>query len=114
LDNRKVLTDILFASKTGVGKLHKTLLEKLQENEKINWTRSAVDSTSVTLNLSDIRNSISRPPLLHVIDAIPALRGRPAVLTSTQNTSLPIETLSRLHQFIEKSAPPSSLRLEKA
>jgi transposase len=77
LDNRAVLTGILFVLKTGIGwedlpqemgcgsgmtcwrrlaewqrkgvwnKIHRVLLGRLREADQINWSRAAVDSTSV-------------------------------------------------------------------
>jgi len=77
LDNRAVLTGILFVLKTGIGweylpqemgcgsgmtcwrrlhdwqrrgvwdKIHRVLLARLQEADKIDWTRAVVDSASV-------------------------------------------------------------------
>ena len=76
-DNRSVLTGIIFVLKTGIGweylpqemgcgsgmtcwrrlrdwqrrgvwaKIHKVLLDRLQEAEKIDWSRAVVDSASV-------------------------------------------------------------------
>ncbi len=77
LDNRKTLTGILFVLRTGIGweylpqemgcgsgmtcwrrlrdwqkagiwdKIHRSLLNKLREAEKIDWSRAVVDSASV-------------------------------------------------------------------
>ena len=77
LDNRKALTGILFVLRTGIGweylpqemgcgsgmtcwrrlrdwqkagiwdKIHRALLNKLREAEKIDWSRAVVDSASV-------------------------------------------------------------------
>lgn len=77
VDNRKALTGILFVLRTGIGweylpqemgcgsgmtcwrrlrdwqkagiwdKIHRALLNKLREAEKIDWSRSVVDSASV-------------------------------------------------------------------
>ncbi len=77
LDNRKTLTGILFVLRTGIGweylpqemgcgsgmtcwrrlrdwqkagiwdKIHRALLNKLREAEKIDWSRAVVDSASV-------------------------------------------------------------------
>jgi transposase len=77
VDDRAALTGILFVLKTGIGweylpqemgcgsgmtcwrrlhewqlagvwdRLHRVLLEELQANEKIDWSRAAVDSSSV-------------------------------------------------------------------
>lgn len=77
LDNRSVLTGILFVLKTGIGweylpremgcgsgmtcwrrlrdwqrrgvwdRIHKVLLDRLQEADKIDWSRAVVDSASV-------------------------------------------------------------------
>ena len=81
LDNRKTLTGILFILRTGIGweylpqemgcgsgmtcwrrlrdwqkavtwgKIHRALLNKLREAEKIDWSRAVVDSASVRARL---------------------------------------------------------------
>lgn len=91
IDNRKALTGILFVLKTGIGwehlpqelgcgsgmtcwrrlrdwnaagvwdKIHRVLLERLHQADKLDWSRAVVDSSSVRAVFGGSRPGPARP-----------------------------------------------------